>query len=70
MSYGEFITRYIAVGIIIFLFVFIFAELEIIWGSHEWAMLLFAFGPCYLVVGFIAVVTYGIKFVLSRLRKK
>lgn len=68
---GTSITVYIMIGLIIFFVVNIFAEFEIFWGSHEWAMLFFVIiVPGFLLVGLIAGVTYGIKFLLSRLRKK
>jgi len=66
-----FITRYIVMGIIIFIIVVIFAEFEILMGSHEWTMFFFVIIlPCFLLVGLIAGVIQGIKFLLSRLKTK
>lgn len=64
------IPVYIMVGVGLYYAVYFFADHEIIWVSHEWAMLFFAvIIPGYLVIGLI-VVGLILSIIISLLRKK
>jgi predicted nucleic acid-binding Zn ribbon protein len=64
------ILSYIGIAIIIYIVVVIFSENGILMAGHEWTMLFFAFLPCYIGLGLIAGLIFGISNLISRLRKK
>ena len=64
------ILSYIGIAIIIYIVVVIFSENGILMAGHEWAMLFYAFLPCYIGLGFISGLIFGISNLISRLRKK
>ena len=67
----KYIGAFVGIGIIIFIVVVIFAENGIFMAGHEWTMLFYAFiFPCFLGLGLIAGLIFGILNLVSRFRKK